>query len=200
MTDPLLNYRFDLYTLHLGDALLALPATRYGDQMSLKPQHRFPGAPVEYVDSPGGLSAIGHPRQQRTESWLAETGREAVRHQLLPPTTKDLIVVAPDVISPQKQWTNWGELLKAIPQAVLLDSKVSRELWMSTLNQAVTVICPDTGTSHMADALGVPKVISLHGIEENWPRYAPYWCRDYCVVKDGMESITIDEILERVND
>lgn len=67
---------------------------------------------------------------------------------------------------------------------------------MSTLNRARTVVCPDTGTVHMADALGVPCVVGLY--ESNMSRHAPYWDRSHCIERRGM-AMTVEEVLEQIN-
>lgn len=190
---------FNLFSLHMGDALMALPAMRSGDRMALREQHRFPGAPVQYVDEPGGLFAFGEPGQQRTSAWLEASGRDPVRHQLMPERERELVVIAPAVAAPRKQWTRWEVLRRALPGALWIDGAACRARWMDALSRAVAVICPDTGTAHMADALGVPKVVALHGARENWPRYAPYWGREYCVVRDSMDDIQVPDVLEKVH-
>lgn len=48
----------------------------------------------------------------------------------------------------------------------------------------------------MADALGVPRVVALHGDRRNWIRCAPYWNRAHCVVRDSMAAITLNDVLE----
>lgn len=189
---------FDLSTLHLGDVLMALPAMRAGDVVSARERHRFPGAPVRWRDEPGGLHALAAPGQHVTDAWLALTGRDPVRHRLLPEEPKSLLVVAPEVAAPEKRWHGWTELMERLAGVVLLGATEAREVWMRALNRAHTVICPDTGTAHMADALGCPRVIALHGVPANWPRCAPYWDRRYCIARTSMDAITVDDVLEVV--
>ncbi len=188
---------FDFSMAHLGDVLMALPAMRWGDAVIAKPEHRVPGAPVKWLDK--GVATV-HPAPRRgrhtTDAWLEATERAPVRHELMPAAPKKLYVIAPEVESPSKYWKAWVDL--DTNEDVILSSTMEREEWMDTLNQAHTVICPDTGTAHMADALGCPRVIALHGIPANWPHCAPYWDRRYCIARDSMDAITVDDVMEMV--
>lgn len=195
---------FDLSTLHLGDVLMALPAMREGDAVVTR--HRVPGAPVEWIDPEAAPPARErtYPAMRRgrhtTDAWLESTGRAPVRHRLAPEADKRQIVIAPVVRAPEKQWPadRWEALRDAIPGALYVDGDVDRAEWMRCLNIADTVICPDTGTAHMADALGCPRVIALHGVPANWPHCAPYWDRRYCIARESMDAITVDDVLEVV--
>lgn len=196
---------FDLSTMHLGDVLMALPAMRYGDLVIARAQHRVPGAPVGFID-PDGAPIHGRiypaPRRGRhsTDAWLESTGRSAVRHRLMPGHgTRSGIVIAPAVNAEGKKWHGWHELQEALPTAALVDGRVPRHEWMQALNDADTVICPDTGTAHMADALGVPRVVVLHGVPANWPHCAPFWDRRYCIARSSMDEISVADVLEVVN-
>lgn len=186
---------FDLQGLHMGDVLLALPAMRAGDSVIVAEPHRVPGAPVAWLDHGRGvcIGANGH----RTERWLAATGRAPVHHQLLPGAPKDLLVIAPTVALERKQWSGWQDLGARLPNAVWAAADLAREAWMALLNRAHTVICPDTGTAHMADALGCPRVVGLYG--RDFETFSPYWGRAHCIVRDGMNAITVDDVLEVVN-
>jgi hypothetical protein len=190
---------FDLSTMHLGDVLMAAPAMRAGDQVIAKPQHRVPGLPVEWLDA--GKATI-YPAMRRarhsTDAWLESTQRAPVRHALLPEVERTLTVIAPSVAAVRKQWHGWAALGRLIRDAVWIGASEARAVWMDLLNRADTVICPDTGTAHMADALGVPRVIALHGVPANWPHCAPYWDRRYCIAKDSMDAITVDDVMEVV--
>lgn len=195
---------FDLSTSHLGDILMAMPALRSTDAVIAPERHRFAGAPFAWMD-PGEAKANAYAAMRRgrhtTEAWLESTGRGPVRHRLLPEADKQLTVIAPTVVAPAKQWPaeRWEALANSIPNAIVIDRDASREVWLSMLNQAETVICPDTGTAHMADALGCPRVIALHGVPRNWPHCAPYWDRRYCIARESMDAITVDDVMEVVN-
>ena len=190
----------------MGDILMAMPAMREGDFAVAKEQHQFGGAPVSWM-SPGPvpLAGVTWPAMRRdrhtTDAWLEATARPPVRHALMPTATKHGIVIAPAVAAEAKQWPweRWGELMAALSGSRLLDEKVSRADWMRALNEAETVICPDTGTAHVADALGCPRVIALHGVPANWPHCAPYWDRRYCIARDSMAEITVNDVLEMVD-
>lgn len=191
---------FDLSTLHLGDVLMALPAMRRSDSVITPAQHRIPGAPVHWLDA-GSAKAdvkpamvnVGH----TTDAWLRAAGRDPVRHRLMPePQGRHGVVIAPIVSAPEKQWHRWDELQAAIPEATVISESATREQWMAALNEADVVVCPDTGTAHMADALGCPKVVVLHGVSANWPRCAPYWDRRFCIFRDSMGAITVDDVVE----
>lgn len=187
---------FDLRGQHLGDVLLAAPAMRPGDQVIVGKQHRVPGLPVEWLDSGRGISAHTAPKRHMTDAWLLAAGRESLRHRLMPEMPKTRIVIAPHVRSPKKQWHGWEALKARLPYADWIDEHEPRCVWASLLNRAHTVICPDTGTVHMADALGCPKVIGLYG--QGFDQFAPYWNREHCVVRKGMDAITIEDVMERV--
>jgi hypothetical protein len=190
---------FNLATLHLGDVLMAMPAMRAGDSVVARPQHRVPGLPVDWLDSGNGLHAQHRPDQHVTGAWLELADREPVRHRLLPEVDRTLTVIAPDVAAPEKQWDKWEALQMELelPHAVRVGASLGREAWMALLNRAHTVICPDTGTAHMADALAVPKVIVLHGMgETHFNTYAPFWNRDHCIVRDSMGDISVNHVME----
>ncbi len=68
---------------------------------------------------------------------------------------------------------------------------------MALLNRAAAVICPDTGTAHMADALGCPKVIGLYA-KHFQPLTRLTGAADYCISKRSMDEITVDDVMERV--
>lgn len=196
---------FDLSSAHLGDVLMAMPAMRSTDSVMALPQHRVPGAPMAWLD-PGEAVATAWPALRRgrhtTDAWLESTGRGPVRHRLLPePRERSGVVIAPDVAAPAKQWPRdrWHALAEALSDARVLVGATSRAVWMRLLSTAEAVICPDTGTAHMADALGCPRVIALHGVPGNWPHCAPYWERRYCIARESMPAIAVDDVLEMVD-
>jgi len=187
---------FNLLTLHLGDVLMALPAMRAGDSCIAQEQHRAPGAPVAWVDGVKGIAPHDLHLRHQTDAWLAATGREPMRHILLSPVERSGIVIAPTVRDAVRQWSGWDALTEALPAALVVTAEWCRKTWMQALNVAHTVICPDTGTAHMADALGVPKVVALHGQgQKHFERYAPYWRREHCIVRDSMQEIAVDDVL-----
>lgn len=190
---------FDLSTSHLGDILMAMPAMRAGDHVVANPKHRVPGLPVTWLDAGKGLHARPRSGQHTTDAWLRETCREPVFHHLLQPVKRTEIVIAPQVDAAAKRWPWFEELRAALPQAVVAHRRLGRRAWMGLLNCAHTVICPDTGTAHMADALGVHRVIALHGVPSNWPRCAPYWNRNHCIARGSMREIAVDDVLEVLN-
>ncbi len=191
---------FNLLNLHLGDVLMALPAMRAGDLCIAQPQHRVPDAPVEWLDSGRGVAPRDLHLRHQTDAWLGAVGREPMRHTLLPPVERSSIVIAPTVRGAGRQWGGWDALIEALPAALVVTAEWCRRTWMQALNAAHTVICPDTGTAHMADALGVPKVVALHGQGKNhFERYAPYWRREDCIVRDSMQDIAVDDVLAVVN-
>lgn len=192
---------FDLHTAHMGDILMAMPAMRSTDAAIVRDQDRFPGSPVAWLARGEATATIWPaPRRGRhtTDAWLESTGRGPVRHRLLPPAEKRLTLLLPAVAVDAKRWHHWAELQRRLEGAVIVDGTVPRDEWMSLLNNAATVVCPDTGTAHMADALGCPQVVALHGIPANWPHCAPYWERRYCIARDSMAAITVDDVLEVV--
>lgn len=188
---------FDLANAHLGDFLLALPAMHPEDEIILKAEHRVPRLPLRWLDVGAGIRPDGKPGLHVTDAWLEATGRPAMRWQLLPHQHKSLTVIAPCVASRSRQWHAWEWLRKCLPGATWVDDKLPRKEWMALLNQAKTVICPDTGTAHMADALGCPKVVGLYA--KHFATHAPYWNRNYCISKRSMDEITVDDVMERVN-
>jgi ADP-heptose:LPS heptosyltransferase len=189
---------FHLSTAHLGDVLMAMPAMRAGDAVIARPQHRIPGLGVTWLDAGEGTYPAPYRGGHNTEQWLESTGRAPVRHTLTAAEERTLTVIAPDVAAPAKQWSRWDDLRAALPLAVVATPALTREAWMALLNRAHTVICPDTGTAHMADALGCPRVVALHGVPANWPRCAPYWNRAHCIARESMDAITVDDVLEVV--
>lgn len=192
---------FDLSNAHLGDVLMAMPAMRSTDAVIVPVQHRVPGAPVEWMDR--GVASIW-PAMRRgrhtTEAWLESTGRGPVRHRIMPARERAGVVIAPDVAVASKQWPRerWFQLSEALPEARVVVASTDRAAWMNLLNTAEVVICPDTGTAHMADALGCERVVALHGVPGNWPHCAPFWDRRSCIARKSMSEITVDDVLEVV--
>lgn len=192
---------FNLSTMHLGDVLMALPAMRAGDQVIAREQHRVPGAPVEWLDS--GVSPLQPElcRFHQTNTWLRAADRTPMRHELLPPPADRYgVVLAPAVRGKARHWPHWLELQRRLgPEALVVDGDVPRAAWMAALNGARVVVCPDTGTAHMADALGVPKVVVLHGLGwAHYWRYHPYWNATHCIVRDRIDEITVDDVIGEV--
>lgn len=187
---------FNLLTMHLGDVLMALPAMRAGDSVIAQEQYRVPHVPVRWVYEGTGIAPRDLQLGHQTDAWLNATGRAPVRHQLLPEGKRFSVLIAPDVKDETRHWMGWAALQEAIPSAVVVGASWSRTVWMRALSAAHTVICPDTGTAHMADALGVPRVVALHGNgRTHFSRYAPYWSRGHCIVRDSMRDITVDDVL-----
>lgn len=186
----------DLRNGKLGDLLLALPAIRTGDSVILRPQFRLDLLPVKWLDEGEGVRAWAKPGQHTTDAWLEATKRRRKRWRLLPVTVKRLTVIAPCVDDPRRQWRGWEELGTRLPHAVWLDDKTPRLEWMRILNRARTVICPDTGTAHMADALGCPHVVGLYAAL--FKSHAPYWNRGSCVVRSSMNLVTVEDVMEQV--
>lgn len=193
---------FDLSTLHLGDVLLALPAMRAGDSVIARQEHRVPGAPVAWLDTGTGDVRPRLGRMHETAAWLEATRRPPRRHRLLPPAAlRSGVVIAPDVRSERKRWGRWGDLRMALPDAHVIRATDSRHWWMQAMAGAAAVVCPDTGTAHMADALGVPRVVVLHGMgQAHFGRYHPYWTAgEHCIVRDTMDAITVADVLGALN-
>lgn len=185
---------FQMTTLHLGDVLMAAPAMRRGDIAVAKPRYQVPELPVDWAETGSGvmITHMGHP----TENWLKATGRPPKRHRLMPQARRRGILLAPQVSSPRKQWGHWRRLQKETG-ATLLSGGASRQAWMHALNEAETVVCPDTGTAHMADALGVPRLIALYAAAD-FERFAPYWDRSHCLVADTVSDITVEDVMEKL--
>lgn len=190
---------FQLGSAHLGDVLMAMPAIRPGDRVCAPQSARVPWLPVEWVDRlDGGVHERPSPGRHRTEGWLEASGRGPVRQRLWSPQPRPLTVIAPCVADERRAWHGWGELLLALPGAVVVGERTRRVDWMVLLSQAHTVICPNTGTAHMADALEVPKVVGLYGgtrLDET----GPYWNHQYCIERGSMSDITVDDVLGAVN-
>lgn len=187
---------FDLRAAHLGDVLLAMPAMREGDSVIAAPRARVPGLPVKWLDDGDGLRPVWRRGLHATDGWIEASGREPIRHRLLPEADKDLLVIAPTVEALPRQWHGWVQLARLLVDAVWLGATESREVWMATLNRAHTVVCPDTGTLHMADALGCPRVVGLYGA--NLDRYAPYWSGGaHCIERPRM-AMTPADVMEVV--
>lgn len=190
-------FTFDLRSEHLGDVLLALPAMRSGDRVLCHPMHYFgPASIASSGDKRVVLPKTGH----KTQGWLGATDRQAVKHSLMAQSRKQGVVIAPSVKASIKRWNKWAKLRQAIGQLTEIHEDDSRSIWMNALNRAAVVICPDTGTGHMADALGCPKVIAMYGSgQDQFERYAPFWDGSWCIVRDNMADITVEDVLERIH-
>lgn len=181
--------RLDLRTGHLGDILLASPAMRKGDTVLALDKHRFP-MEVEWGMDGDGVTGI--PGGHVTEGWLRATGRTPERMLEQPHKIKGLIVIAPDVVDDGRRWGRWDEL--KLP-AFWIRGNVPRKEWIELLGKAEVVICPNTGTAHMADALGA-KVIGLY--ESRHTHTLPYWNSSYCIVRERLADIQPEDVLEQV--
>lgn len=186
--------RLNLQGGHLGDLLLALPAIRDGDSVACR--HRISSLSVTWEQG-GGFNPGVMPGRHMTDAWCEITRREPIKHLVAERIEEGLTVVAPCVADESRQWAGWGELVKRIGRVVVLDAKVSRQVWIDVLRRARTVVCPDTGTVHMADALYVPVVVGLYG--KHFDTHAPFWDRSRCVVRDSMGSIQVEDVLEVIN-
>lgn len=192
----------DLSAGHLGDVLLAMPAMLPGDRVIARAAHRVPGCPVDWVEPeevPAGICVTRpatEPGRHMTDAWLLATGREPVRHELAP-WRGGLTVIAPHVQALRKRWGGWDALRSHLPDAVIVGASLPRDEWMRLLARADVVICPDTGTAHMADALGVPRVVGLYADSKR--DFLPYWNREHCVIRPVVAEITVGEVLEAVN-
>ena len=72
-----------------------------------------------------------------------------------------------------------GESISAQVSVTNLIGATKPKQLLALLSKADVVICPDTGPSHMAAAVGV-KVIALHAVTSSEVS-GPYTCRDLCV-------------------
>lgn len=89
-----------------------------------------------------------------------------------------------------------GQTVARDAVALNLVGKCTTLTWPALLERAHVVISPDTGAVHMADALNVP-VIGLYG-PTRITQFGPYWHRDHCVQGNSMESITADDVGEKL--
>ena len=202
---------FDLRAGHLGDVLMAMPAMRAEDTV-LVSEGRYAVPQLDTVDWQVGATVRGVgevvpdnlPGQHRTSWWLNRLDREPVQHQLARNRARSGIVLAPAVAAGCKRWGRWAELHAELilrrQKCLAVGGYETRTSWMTVLSGAHTVVCPDTGTAHMADALGVPRVIALHGSREGFRAYAPFWSRGkHCVVRDSMSDISVGDVLEAID-
>lgn len=180
---------------HLGDMLMLAPALRAGDVVyNAQPEYRPPLPIAVSYALPGTPTPIFARRRRAqvdarsdlhlTAGWLRALKRTPRDHLLRAPRSARPIanvVLAPAVGYPQRRWPHWDMLIAALHEAginpTLLSGQAPRQLWMDTLASADAVVCPDTGTAHMADALGVPRVVSLHVNPLAIRRNGPYWSR-----------------------
>lgn len=195
---------FDMPGAHLGDLLMALPAMRAEDTVVTSRPERLAGLswPTRVAfDPPAGAQPVEpaalDPSRHATERWLQATGRKPRNHLGSAKVDRHWLVLAPAVDNLRKQWPaeHWNVLYERLSLhygARVIYAGASREAWRQALQYAHTVVCPDTGTAHLADALGVPRVIALHGMgQTHFERYHPYWTRgQHCIVRDTMEEIT----------
>lgn len=205
---------------HLGDMLLLAPALRAGDMVyNCPPEYRpplpiavsyaLPRTPVPQIARRNRAWIDAHPDMHATRAWLTRLKRTPRDHMLrLPRCPRPVInvVLAPAVRDAERRWPHWDGLIASLHEAginpTLLSGQASRTLWMETLAQADAVVCPDTGTAHMADALGVPRVVSLHVTERALRRYGPYWSRAawslVAPVGGSLADITPAHVMERL--
>lgn len=201
---------FDLRGAHLGDVLLAAPAMREGDSVVVSNErYTLRSLPVKWLRyMPHNDSDMLHPGaeagEHMTEYWLRATGRTPVRHsmQIESQKTREDIVLAPCVKHGSKRWHGWHALNDALMKqgrhTVMIGESLPRWQWIEALALARTVVCPDTGTMHMADHIGTARVIGLQ-LSDLWQQHAPYWDRSNCIVRDRMDDITVQDVLEKIN-
>lgn len=71
--------------------------------------------------------------------------------------------------------------------------------WPSFFAKASIVLCPDTGTAHVADAVGA-KTIALFGWLPSPTVFTPYWSQQHTVNfrGQGMHNIPIQAVLDKI--
>lgn len=91
-----------------------------------------------------------------------------------------------------------SDIKAAIPGRKIIDFSGwdSPAEWMKLLASCAAVVCPDTGTAHMADFLGT-KVIGLYGVSK-LDEVGPYWDRRYCIEQPGMDKITPSMVIDQI--
>lgn len=179
---------------------MALPFMREGDTVITAKYNWLPLPWLHWQESGRGIVAVHALNEHISEGWCRATQRVPVRHKLMD-TFPIAVVVAPDVVCEEKQWDKWEELRPLLPNAIWIDESFTRDKWLYTLSRARTVICPDTGTAHVADAMGVPKVIVLHGMgKQHYIRYRPFHDSTRCIVRDSMKDITVEDVMEKIYD
>ena len=200
------TYAFNLSGGHFGDLILALPAMRPEDHSIIEEAYRPTG--LRWPNTVGNRPLDGNKvlsihctKKHATTQWLESADREPVRHSLVDAVNKELVVLAPSVNMLGKRWHRWEELAAALDQkATWCFESDSRDRWIELLNSASIVVCPDTGTAHLADALGCPKTIALFGSgHTHFNRYAPYWNRSHCIVRNSMKDITVNDVMEMIH-
>lgn len=182
---------------NLGDCLLALPVCRPGDTIICDKKHWLPIGNINWKEKGKGIKINRVSSVHSTREWAKVTGRIPERF-FIKEHSPDLLVYAPMVMAARKKWNKWQELINTKKPDVVIGATVGREEWIDILSKAHTVVCPDTGTAHMADALGVPKVIALYRTDM-WKTFHPYWNNKYCIHKKKVEDITVAEVLEKIN-
>ncbi len=68
--------------------------------------------------------------------------------------------------------------------------------WPALLTRASLVVSLDTGSVHMADALGIP-VVGLYSVAHPH-EYGPFWQQHACVHAAHMASISPEDVLARI--
>lgn len=205
---------------HLGDMLMLTPALRAGDMVYNCPPEYRPPLPIvlNYMPHNAPMSPVAlrvrskveaSQHLHKTHSWLRalnRTPRDHMLRKVVPDAPPANVVLAPAVRDDRRRWPHWDMLIVALHERginpTLLSGQASREDWMRTLAAADAVVCPDTGTAHMADALGVRRVVSLHTSANSLRRNAPYWSRGAwsLVAPEGgtLADITPAIVMERL--
>lgn len=78
-----------------------------------------------------------------------------------------------------------------------LTGKCTPNTWASLVDRASMVVTPDTACAHLADALGVPCVSLYGGTDPSIT--GPFWNWDGIIRGNSMESISVDDILSRLD-
>lgn len=69
--------------------------------------------------------------------------------------------------------------------------------WPALLTRASLVVSLDTGSVHMADALGIP-VVGLYSVADP-AEYGPFWQRHRCVYAPTMDALPLAQVLALID-
>lgn len=195
----------DMPGARLGDLLMLLPCLRAEDVVYHDANTADLTLPAcQMKGSPNGKYAIhqGHLQLHSghtTERWSKILGRRPQSHQLTQYSSRPRagVVLAPTVESPTRQWDGWSALRAKLPHATVIAADLPRREFIDMLLGAEVVVCPNTSTAHLADALGVPKVVGLYS-QALFQTCAPYWNPQHCIVAPSVTNISVGQVYESV--
>lgn len=196
---------FDFRHLGLRDVIMAAPVMREHDYAFVDDKrtivHPFP---VQWTTRhPKASPMIGLELQageHPTDYWARATGRSRQRPSFPQPEFNRYdIVLVPSPERGHERWPGWHALTDTLMRqhrgTVMLGTGLPQWQWIEALAGAKVVVTLDTPTLHMADLIGTARVVGLLAPDDT----RPYWDSTHCIMRERLDDINVNDVLEQIN-